>query len=337
VGATHDISILKLNTGDVNPGRPSLGAWISYALGSANQDLPPYVVLYNGDREPRAGAANWNSGFLPAVYQGTPFRPGDDPILYLNGPETRNSAQQRKSLDLLKRLNALGADRYPSDTELRARSRSYELADRMQVAAPKAVDLSKESAATKALYGIDDNHSRTYGETLLRARRLVENGVRFVQVVSSLPQALATERLDWDAHDGLEENHKGMAHLVDKPIAGLLADLKSRGLLETTLVVWTSEFGRTSWGESGTGRDHNPWGYTQWMAGGGLKAGFTYGETDDIGLQTADKDKAVDTYDLHATVLQLMGLDHLKTTFLNNGRSERPTVVYGKVIKDILA
>ena len=337
VGATHDISILKLNTGDVNPGRPSLGAWISYALGSANQDLPPYVVLYNGDREPRAGAANWNSGFLPAVYQGTPFRPGDDPILYLNGPETRNSAQQRKSLDLLKRLNALGTDRYPSDTELRARSRSYELADRMQVAAPKAVDLSKESAATKTLYGIDDNHSRTYGETLLRARRLVENGVRFVQVVSSLPQALATERLDWDAHDGLEENHKGMAHLVDKPIAGLLADLKSRGLLETTLVVWTSEFGRTSWGESGTGRDHNPWGYTQWMAGGGLKAGFTYGETDDIGLQTADKDKAVDTYDLHATVLQLMGLDHLKTTFLNNGRSERPTVVYGKVIKDILA
>lgn len=337
VGATHDISILKLNTGDLNPGRPSLGAWIAYALGSANPDLPPYVVLYNGDREPRAGSANWNSGFLPAVYQGTPFRPGPNPIIYLNGPNERSADMQRKSLDLLKQLNNLGAARYPADTELRARIRSYELADRMQVTAPKVVDISKESAATRELYGINDSVSQTYGETLLRARRLVENGVRFIQVVSSLPKAVATDRLDWDAHDGLAENHAEMARLVDKPIAGLLHDLKSKGLLDSTLVVWTSEFGRTSWGESGTGRDHNPWGYTQWLAGGGLKAGFTYGETDEVGLQTADKDKAVDTYDLHATVLHLMGLDHLKTTFLHNGRSERPTVVYGKVVKDILA
>lgn len=336
VGATHDISILKLNTGGLNPGRPSLGAWVAYALGSANADLPPYVVLYNGDREPRGGAANWSAGFLPAVYQATPFRPGDNPILYLSGPDVRAESQQRHSLDLLQRLNRLGANRYPHDTELLARIRSYELADRMQVAAPKAVDLSKETAATRTLYGLDDQHSRSYGETLLRARRLVENGVRFIQVVSSLPKGLATDRQDWDAHDGLEENHKQMAHLVDKPIAGLLADLKSRGLLDSTLVVWTSEFGRTSWGESGTGRDHNPWGYTQWMAGGGLKAGFTYGETDELGIQVADKEKAVDTYDLHATVLQLMGLDHLKTTFLNQGRSERPTVVYGKVVKELL-
>lgn len=337
VGATHDISILKLNTGDLNPGRPSLGAWITYALGSNNKDLPAYVVLYNGDREPRAGSANWNSGFLPAVYQGTPFQPGANPILYLNRPDVRTSEQQRKSLDLLKRLNSFGAERYPADTELRARIQSYELADRMQVAAPAAVDISKESAATHELYGINDSVSKSYGEVLLRARRLVENGVRFVQVVSALPNSVEAERRDWDAHDGLEDNHKIMARLVDKPIAGLLADLKSRGLLESTLVVWTSEFGRTSWGESGTGRDHNPWGYTQWLAGGGLKAGYTYGETDEIGLQTADKDKAVDTYDLHATVLHLMGLDHLKTTFLNQGRSERPTVVYGKVVKDILA
>ncbi len=337
VGATHDISILKLNTGDVNPGRPSLGAWISYALGSANPDLPPYVVMYNGDREPRAGSANWNAGFLPAVYQGTPFRPGANPIIYLKGPDARTDAMQRKSLDLLQRLNNLGAERYPHDTELRARIRSYELADRMQVAAPGAVDISKESDATRELYGINDNVSQTYGETLLRARRLVERGVRFIQVVSSLPKAVAADRLDWDAHDGLEENHRQMARLVDKPIAGLLQDLKTLGLLDSTLVVWTSEFGRTSWGESGSGRDHNPWGYTQWLAGGGLKAGFTYGETDEVGLQVADKEKAVDTYDLHATVLQLMGLDHLKTTFIHNGRSERPTVVYGKVIKDILA
>lgn len=337
VGATHDISILKLNTGDLNPGRPSLGAWITYALGTANQDLPPYVVLYNGDREPQAGSVNWSSGFLPAVYQGTAFRPGASPILYLDRPDVRTAQQQRSSLDLLKKLNVIGSQRYPSDSELRARLQSYELADRMQVAAPAAVDISKESDATKELYGLNDKTSESYGEVLLRARRLVERGVRFIQVVSGYPQGADTDRTSWDAHSDLEKNHGLMAKMVDKPIAGLLADLKDRGLLETTLVVWTSEFARTSYGQSGSGRDHNPWGYTQWLAGGGLKAGFTYGETDEVGLQVADKDKSVDTYDLHATVLQLAGLDHLKTTFLNSGRSERPTVVYGKVIKEILA
>jgi Protein of unknown function (DUF1501) len=336
VGATHDISILKLNTGDLNPGRPSLGAWITYALGSANPDLPPYVVLYNGNREPSAGSVNWSSGFLPAVYQGTAFRPGPSPILYLERPELRAATQQRASLDLLKKLNQTGAAKYPDDTELRARLRSYDLADRMQTAAPEAVDLARETDATKKLYGIDDPVSGTYGTTLLRARRLVERGVRFIQVVSGAPEG-ETEVTSWDAHDDLEKNHGVMARMVDKPIAGLLADLKDRGLLESTLVVWTSEFGRTSYGQSGNGRDHNAWGYTQWLAGGGVKAGTTYGETDEIGLQVADKDKAVDTYDLHATVLKLMGLDHLKTTFLNNGRSERPTVVYGKVIEDLLA
>ncbi|RQP21496.1 DUF1501 domain-containing protein [Piscinibacter terrae] len=338
IGATHDISILKLNTGDLNPGRPSLGAWITYALGSANPDLPPYVVLYNGDREPTAGSQNWNSGFLPAVYQGVAFRPGNSPILYLDRPDVRGANQQSAQLELLKRLNNIGVSRYPNDSELKARVKSYELAERMQAAAPKAVDLSRETDATKALYGIDDPTSRSYGEVLLRARRLVEQGVRFIQVVSGYPDGVTdNDRRSWDAHSDLDENHGLMAKMVDKPIAGLLADLKSRGLLDSTLVVWASEFSRTSYGQSGNGRDHNPWGYTQWMAGGGLKAGFTYGETDDIGLQVADKDKAVDTYDLHATVLQLLGLDHLKTTFLNNGRSERPTVVYGKVIKDILA
>ncbi|MES2673714.1 MAG: DUF1501 domain-containing protein [Pseudomonadota bacterium] len=335
VGATHDISILKLNTGDLNPGRPSLGAWISYALGSANPDLPPYVVLYNGKSEPRAGSVNWNSGFLPAVYQGTAFRPGDSPIFYLDRPDLRTQQQQRASLDLLKHLNQVGSAKHPSDTELKARLRSYELADRMQTSAPEAVDISKETDATKELYGLDDATSASYGTTLLRARRLVERGVRFIQVVTGEPEG-DSEITSWDAHDDLEKNHSVMSRMVDKPIAGLLEDLKSRGLLETTLVVWTSEFSRTPWGESGTGRDHNPWGYTQWMAGGGVKPGFTYGATDALGVQVADKDTAVDTYDLHATVLQLMGLDHLKTTYINNGRSERPTVVYGKVIKDIL-
>lgn len=336
IGATHDISILKLNTGDLNPGRPSLGAWISYALGSANPDLPPYVVLYAGQREPSGGSVNWNSGFLPAVYQGTPFRPGASPILYLERPELRSAEQQRASLDLLKRLNKQGADRYPSDTELRARLRSYELADRMQATAPEAVDLNKESEKTRDAYGLNDEVSASYGTSLLRARRLVERGVRFIQVVSGPPGG-QTEIQSWDAHDDLDNNHKQMARSVDKPIGALLADLKERGLLDSTLVVWTSEFGRTSYGESGNGRDHNPWGYTQWVAGGGIKAGTTFGGTDEIGLQVADKDTAVDTYDLHATVLHLLGLDHLKTTFLNNGRSERPTVVYGKVVKEILA
>ncbi|MCX7099793.1 MAG: DUF1501 domain-containing protein [Methylococcales bacterium] len=336
IGATHNISILKLNTGDLNPGRPSLGAWIQYALGTANPDLPAYVVLYNDKKEPTGGSINWSSGFLPAVYQGAAFRPGDSPILFLERPELESAKQQRGALDLLKRLNEQSGARYPNDSELQARIQSYELAARMQTTAPEAVDLKKESDATKELYGLNDEGSKSYGETLLRARRLVERGVRFIQVISG-PQEVAGDSRNWDGHTNLEENHSKHARAVDKPIAGLLADLKDRGLLDSTLVVWTSEFGRTSYGQSGNGRDHNPWGYTQWLAGGGVNAGTTYGATDEIGLQVADKTKAVDTYDLHATVLQLMGLDHLKTTYLHNGRSERPTVVYGKVIKELIA
>jgi hypothetical protein len=338
VGATHDISILKLNTGGVTPGRPSLGSWVIYALGSANPDLPPYVVLYNGDREPSGGSVNWSSGFLPAVFQGTAFLPGDSPILFLDTPAQRTAVQHRASLDLLNKLNGFNTAHYPSDTELLARRQSYELAYRMQSAAPEAVDLSKETEATQKLYGLDDKVSESYGQTLLKARRLVERGVRFVQVVSGFPEGVDEQNnRSWDAHRDIEGNHGTQARMVDKPIAGLLADLKARGLLDSTLVVWASEFGRTSWGESGTGRDHNPWGYTQWVAGAGFKPGFTYGETDAIGLQVADKEKAVDTYDLHATILWAMGLDHLKTVFLNNGRSERPTVTFGKVVQDLLA
>ena len=336
VGATHDISILKLNTGGLNPGRPSLGAWIQYALGTANPDLPAYVVLYNGKREPTGGSINWSSGFLPAVYQGTAFRPGDSPILYLDRPVTEAAAQQTENLNLLKFLNEKKDAAYPGDTELQARVRAYELASRMQSTAPEAVDLSKESDSTKEQYGLNDDATKGYGTSLLRARRLVERGVRFIQVVSG-PTDVGGDSRNWDAHTNLEENHSQHAKAVDKPIAGLLADLKERGLLDSTLVVWTSEFGRTSYGQSGTGRDHNAWGYTQWLAGGGVKAGTTYGATDEIGLQVADKSTAVDTYDLHATVLNQMGLDHLKLIDKYQGRSERPTVVYGKVIKELLA
>jgi hypothetical protein len=337
IGATHDISILKLNTGDVNPGRPSLGAWISYALGSANPDLPPYVVLYSGQREPRAGSVNWSSGFLPAVYQGTAFRPGPSPILNLSRPELISAEQQRENLDLLHRLNDVVSKERPDDSELAARTRSYELAYRMETSAPEAVDFSKETAATKELYGLNDEDAKEYGEVLLRARRLVERGVRFIQVVSGPLDRAGDDpaNRNWDAHSKLVANHSAHTRAVDKPIGGLLTDLAARGLLDETLVVWTSEFGRTPYGQSGDGRDHNPWGYTQWLAGGGLKHGFTYGTTDEIGLKTVEN--PVDTYDVHATVLQLLGLDHLKTTFLHSGRSERPTVVYGKVVKDILA
>jgi hypothetical protein len=337
IGATHDISVLKLNTGDLNPGRPTLGAWISYALGSANPDLPPYVVLYNGTRAPDGGSVNWASGFLPAVYQGTPFRAGPSPILYLDRPELVAEAQQRDNFDLLKRLNDRTSARFPEDTELRARANSYELAYRMESAAPEAVDFSKETDATKKLYGLDDQVTAEYGTAMLRARRLVERGVRFVQVVSGPLAALndVTPDTNWDAHQGLDVNHTANAQVVDKPIAGLLTDLKARGLLDTTLVVWTSEFGRTPYGQSGNGRDHNPWGYTQWLAGGGSRAGTTFGATDELGLKSIGA--KVDTYDLHATVLHLLGLDHLRTLYLHNGRSERPTVVYGEVIKDLLA
>lgn len=333
VGATHNISILKLNTGALVPRRPTLGAWVQYALGSANPDLPAYVVLSNGGRGLEGGAAvNFGAGFLPAVYQGTPFQQGDSPILYLNRPENLSVAQQRDSLDLLKKLNVHRADRYPGDSELRARIEANELAYRMESSAADAVDLKGESQATRDLYGIGTAETDAYGTNLLRARRLVERGVRFVQVVSGESGGIK----DWDAHNDVEKNHAAQAGMVDKPVAALLADLRARGLLDSTLVVWASEFGRTSYGQSGDGRDHNPWGYTQWLAGGGSKAGVSLGQTDEIGLKSIS-DVKVDTYDLQATVLHLMGLDHLKVTFLNNGRSERPTVVYGDVVKELIA
>ena len=259
------------------------------------------------------------------MYQGTAFRPSNSPIFHLDHPELIGLAEQRDDLDLLKRLNEQRAALHPDDTELQARIRSYELAYRMELTAPEAVDLSKETDATKALYGLDDAATKDYGTTLLRARRLVERNVRFIQVVTGPIEVPGNEQaINWDAHQELEKNHGAHAKVVDKPIAGLLADLKSRGLLDSTLVVWTSEFGRTSYGQSGNGRDHNPWGYTQWLAGGGVKASTTFGETDAIGLQSVGK--KVDTYDLHATVLQLLGLDHLKTIYFESrpgGASDR--------------
>ena len=251
-------------------------------------------------------------------------------MLYLSNPPGVSSTVRRSTIDAMNELNRLQLGAL-GDPAIAAHIENYELAFRMQTEMPTVQDLSGETKQTLALYGLDDPVTENFGRQCLMARRFAEAGVRVIQVTHS------DGKVQWDQHGNLKAGHENNALAVDQPIAGLLKDLKSRGLWDSTLVVWTSEFGRTSWGESGTGRDHNPWGYTQWLAGGGLKAGFTYGETDEVGLQVADKDKAVDTYDLHATVLHLMGLDHLKTTFIHNGRSERPTVVYGKVIKEILA
>lgn len=332
-GSTHVIASLKLHTSGLVPGRPALGSWVQYGLGSANPDLPAFVVLPTGKGAAGGGrgAVIWSSGFLPAAYQGTAFRQGDSPILHLSRPEGVSAEEQRATLELLKSLNERQAGRYPGDTELQARSKSYDLAYRMQTSAPEAVDLSKETAATKALYGIDAKETEEYGTALLRARRMVERGVRFIHVISGAPDNSVDS---WDAHNGIEKNHSVMCRQVDKPVAGLLADLAAHGLLDTTMVVWASEFGRTPYGQSGDGRDHNPWGYTQWIAGGGVKPG-TYGATDEIGLRAVSG--IVDTYDLQATVLHQLGLDHKKLIFTHQGRAEKATTVFGEVVKDILA
>jgi hypothetical protein len=332
-GSTHVISSLKLHTSSLTPGRPSLGSWITYGLGAANPDLPAFVVLPTG--KGGAGGGNgqviWSSGFLPATYQGTAFRQGDSPILFLSRPDKVVQAEQRATLDLLKQVNDRHASKYPADTELEARTRSYDLAYRMQVAAPEAVDLKQESAATRAMYGIGETPTDEYGTAVLRARRLVERGVRFVHVISGTQEDGIQS---WDAHQEIEKNHSVMSKTVDKPIAALLRDLKARGLLDSTLVVWTSEFGRTPYGQTGDGRDHNPWGYTSWLAGGGIKPG-SYGSTDEIGLRA--QEGIVDTYDLQATVLHQLGLDFQKLTFQHQGRTEKATTVFGDVIKQILA
>ncbi|WP_298233893.1 DUF1501 domain-containing protein [uncultured Azohydromonas sp.] len=332
-GSTHVIASLKLHTSGLVPGRPALGSWVQYGLGSANPDLPAFVVLPTGKGSAGGGrgAVIWSSGFLPAAYQGTAFRQGDLPILHLARPDGVSAEEQRATLDLLKSLNERQAGRYPGDTELQARAKSYDLAYRMQSSAPEAVDLGKESAATKALYGIDAKETEEYGTALLRARRLVQRGVRFVHVISGAPDNSVDS---WDAHNGIEKNHSVMCKQVDKPVAGLLADLASHGLLDSTLVVWASEFGRTPYGQTGDGRDHNPWGYTQWIAGGGVKPG-SYGATDEIGLRAVSG--IVDTYDLQATVLHQLGLDHKKLIFTHQGRAEKATTVFGEVVKDILA
>ncbi|HMC60206.1 MAG TPA: DUF1501 domain-containing protein [Candidatus Solibacter sp.] len=325
-GLNHVGSVCQMNTGSILAGRPSMGAWVTYGLGTANNNLPTFVILTDA-AEVVGGSKNWSSGFLPASFQGTQLRREGPPVLDLAPPGTIGADQQRGRLDLLNSLNRHYGDKKPEDTELEARLNSYELAYRMQAAAPEAVDLTKEPEATRKLYGMDNDVTAQFGKNCLLARRLVERGVRFVELYSGSGSG-------WDAHNDLDKNHGRRCQETDVPIAGLLSDLAARGLLDSTLVVWGGEFGRTPFNEKGNGRDHNPWGFSMWMAGGGIKKGQVVGRTDEIGLRAVERPSHV--HDIHATILWCLGLDHVKVTYLHNGRSERPTIVSGEPIREML-
>jgi hypothetical protein len=326
-GQTHVASVCQMNTGNLRPGRPALGAWTLYGLGTPCDNLPGFVILNDYEADPPGGDRNWSTGFMPATYQGTKFTPGKTPILYASPPADLSAIRQRAKVDYINELNKNYAARRDADDLVEARIAAYELAYRMQSSAPDAVDLSHESARTQHLYGLDRPQTARNGRNCLLARRLVERGVRFVQLYMGSGSK-------WDAHSDLEKNHAQSCLESDRPIAGLLKDLKRRGLLDSTLVVWGGEFGRTPMSESGNGRDHNPFGFTMWMAGGGVKGGIAYGATDEIGLYAVDKPAHV--HDIHATILHLLGLDHKALTFLHDGRDERLTETSGQVIHDII-
>jgi hypothetical protein len=325
----HPQSVYQMNTGSVLMGKPSVGAWVSYGLGTENADMPAFVVLPDPGGGLKGGPPAWGSGFLPATYQGTTMRAGSSPILHLQSPQ--GSARQRATLDLVQQMNRehLARHAHTADSVLDARIRAYELAFRMQSAAPDAVDISRENEATKKLYGIDQPHTREFGTRCLLARRMIERGVRFVQLYSG-------DTNGWDAHEDVLKNHTEYCARTDVPVAGLLRDLKQRGLLEDTLVIWGGEFGRMPMSEKGTGRDHNPWGFTTVLFGAGVKHGHVHGSTDDFGLR-AQTDK-VHIRDLHATLLHLLGLDHEHLTFPHNGLEEKLTgVIESRVVKELLA
>ena len=312
----HPQSVYQMNTGSILMGHPSFGSWLAYGLGSENANMPAFVVLPDPGGGLKGGPPAWGSGFLPARYQGTTMRAGDAPILNLRPQAAISSAQQRSTLDLVRSMNRRHAALRGSDDELNARIAAYELAFRMQIAAPEIVDLSQETDETKSLYGLDDPTSREFGERCLLARRMIERGVRFVQVYSG-------DTGGWDAHKDVATNHGEYCRRTDKPIAGLLRDLKRTGLLEDTLVVWCGEFGRMPMSEQGKGRDHNPWGYSGWLAGAGIRGGRAHGATDAIGLRAAEN--TVHIHRFHATLLRIMGLAHNELTYYHNGLDERLT------------
>ncbi len=327
----HTTANYFLHSGSGLQGRPSMGAWVTYGLGSCNDDLPGYVVL-NGGQIPSGGLDNFGSGYLPATFQGSLLHAKGTPLANVV-PNGESAAVQAVKRRLVTRLNRQGLAEAGHVDALEAAITNYELAARMQVTIPDLMDLTGESAATQRLYGLDHpyEHTRTYARECLLARRLIERGVRFVEL--TIPMVDGYNR--WDAHGGLIKNHGDNARAVDQPIAGLLQDLKQRGMLDDTLVVWAGEFGRTPFAQGSDGRDHNEFGFTIWMAGGGIRGGMTYGETDDWGYR-AVKDR-VEIHDLHATMLHLLGLDHERLTYRFSGRDMRLTDVRGNVLREILA
>ena len=332
----HGGAVLQLHTGSNTFTRPSMGSWVVYGLGTENQNLPAFITIKPGLSH--GGAKNWSSGFLPAAYQGTAVGHGGvkiddlkDPIEFLRNAGL-TPEQQRYELDMIQQMNRRAAERWDHDPELEARIQAFELAFRMQTEAPEAFDLTGESPATLQLYGMDEPETRDFGWQCLMARRLAERNVRFIQVNHEYGPG---NEVGWDAHSELIRLHTRTARMVDKPIAGLLADLKARGLLRDTLVVWGGEFGRTPISQAGDGRDHNPYGYSMWMAGGGVKGGFAYGATDEFGYYAVEDRMHI--HDLHATMLHLLGLDHERLTYFHGGRHHRLTDVAGQVALKILA
>lgn len=321
----HAPAMYEVHSGRLFATHPSVGAWITYGLGSESENLPAYVVMPQPEGTPEGGTSCWSQGFLPSVYQGTLLRPGANPILHLRPPEGMTRQRQRAMLDLLQSMNESDAGEF--DSEMQARIAAYELAFRMQMHAPEAVDLAQESAATKRMYGLEGDRTREFGTRLLLARRLVERGVRFVQIYSGGGPL----SMQWDAHKHLKENHEKMAGHSDQPVAALLGDLKQRGLLEQTLVIWGAEFGRLPTSESGNGRDHNPHGYTMWFAGGGVRGGQSIGSTDEFGLHAIDRPHEM--RDFHASILHAVGLDQHRLSYLHGGRHEKLTDFGGEVIQ----
>lgn len=331
----HSPALFMMNCGVPRMGQPCVGSWVTYGLGSVSRNLPAFVVMSDPlDRGlPKGSAANWGAGFLPSVYQGTWLKPKGDPIENLHRPAHMNDAQQQRQLELLKKLNGEHAGSRPGEAELDARIKSFELAYRMQNSAPEALDIEREPEHIKKLYGVGEKNCDHFARQCLTARRMVERGVRFVQIYSG---GMENQR-SWDGHSDIRGNHSQFAGETDTPIAGLLTDLEQRGLLKDTLVVWGGEFGRLPLTQKSKkpGRDHNPHCFTTWMAGGGIKGGVSYGESDEIGHHAAvDK---VHVNDLHATILHQLGLDHEKLTYVYNGRRFRLTDVAGKVIRPIVA
>jgi len=327
----HGPALFQMNSGFVQSGHPSMGSWVTYGLGSENENLPGYVVLTDRNGAPVNGAMNWSNGFMPATYQGVPFQSAGSPILYLKRPEGVTVAQQRRRLDLIRKWNERYSAANPTESALAARVAAYELAWRIQSHAPAAVDISLETKATRAQYGLDHKTTEYFGRNCLLARRLVERGVRFVQVYSGGNRGPTA----WDAHGELKENHDRQCAQTDQPIAALLTDLKQRGLLDTTLVVWGGEFGRLPTHQGSDGRDHNSFGFTMWLAGGGVRGGLAYGATDEFGYSAVEN--KVHVHDLHATILHLLGINHEQLTYRHLGRDFRLTDVEGRVVKGILS